>query len=126
MYGVSEIYPRVKKCLMVRFKKPSGFSDFVLTVVYIYFFSLSMLQNYAGVNVRNFTSSWSDGLAFNALLHRWRPQLFSYSSIVRRSPAARLDHAFALAQAHLGIDRLLDPEGTLLVTDHYWKLLRCL
>ncbi|XP_028157710.1 dystrophin, isoforms A/C/F/G/H-like [Ostrinia furnacalis] len=67
-------------------------------------------QNYVGVNVRNFTSSWSDGLAFNALLHRWRPQLFDYSALLRRPPAARLDHAFALARTQLAIPRLLDPE----------------
>ncbi|XP_026745116.1 dystrophin-like, partial [Trichoplusia ni] len=67
-------------------------------------------QNYTGVNVKNFSTSWSDGLAFNALLHRWRPQLFDYAAVLARSPAARLDHAFALAHAHLNIDRLLDPE----------------
>ncbi|KAG6458770.1 hypothetical protein O3G_MSEX011047, partial [Manduca sexta] len=67
-------------------------------------------QNYAGVSVRNLSSSWADGLAFNALLHRWRPQLFDYSAVVARPPRARLEHAFALAHAHLGIDRLLDPE----------------
>lgn len=70
------------------------------------------LQNYTGVNVKNFSTSWSDGLAFNALLHRWRPQLFDYAAVLARSPAARLEHAFALAHAHLAIDRLLDPEGT--------------
>ncbi|XP_052755419.1 dystrophin, isoforms A/C/F/G/H-like isoform X2 [Galleria mellonella] len=67
-------------------------------------------QNYTGVDVKNFTSSWSDGLAFNALLHRWRPQLFDYAAVLARPAPARLDHAFALAHAHLGIDRLLDPE----------------
>ncbi|XP_039760235.1 dystrophin-like isoform X3 [Pararge aegeria] len=67
-------------------------------------------QNYMGVKVENFTSTWSDGLAFNALLHRWRPQLFDYSTLLRLTAAQRLEHAFALAQRHLGIDRLLDPE----------------
>lgn len=66
-----------------------------------------------GVKVENFTSSWSDGLAFNALLHRWRPQLFDYSHLLTLSPSQRLEHAFALAQHHLSIDRLLDPEGNL-------------
>ncbi|CAB3224722.1 unnamed protein product [Arctia plantaginis] len=66
--------------------------------------------NYSGVSVRNFTSSWADGLAFNALLHRWRPQLFDYTTIVGKSPAARLEHAFNIAHTHLGIDKLLDPE----------------
>lgn len=68
-------------------------------------------QNYSGVEVRDFTTSWSDGLALNALLHRWRPQLFDYAAVLQRAPAARLEHAFALAYTHLGIPRLLDPEG---------------
>ncbi|XP_031782476.1 dystrophin isoform X13 [Nasonia vitripennis] len=68
------------------------------------------VQNYEGVDIKNFTTSWSDGLAFNALLHRWRPHLFDFNAIARKHPNARLDHAFRLAQEHLCIERLLDPE----------------
>ncbi|KAL6266669.1 hypothetical protein P5V15_003508, partial [Pogonomyrmex californicus] len=67
-------------------------------------------QNYPGVDIKNFTTSWSDGLAFNAILHRWKPHLFDFNNIARKHPNARLDHAFRLAQEHLGIERLLDPE----------------
>ncbi|VVC94724.1 unnamed protein product [Leptidea sinapis] len=67
-------------------------------------------ESYAGVNVTNFTTSWSDGLAFNALLHRWRPHLFDFDTLVAESETRRLEHAFSLAHTHLGIDRLLDPE----------------
>ncbi|KAI8429309.1 hypothetical protein MSG28_007806 [Choristoneura fumiferana] len=69
-------------------------------------------QGYAGVDVVNFTWSWADGLALNALLHRWRPALFAWEALAARAPRDRLDHAFALAHDYLGIDRLLDPEGT--------------
>lgn len=55
-------------------------------------------DGYVGVDVRNFTSSWSDGAAFNAIIHKWRPGLFSYDDIYRRHPNARLDHAFRIAQ----------------------------
>lgn len=68
-------------------------------------------QNYPGVDVRNFTTCWSDGLAFNALLHRWKPELFDFEEVARQHPMVRLEHAFDTAQKHLGIERFLDPEG---------------
>ncbi|XP_011876756.1 PREDICTED: dystrophin, isoforms A/C/F/G/H-like isoform X8 [Vollenhovia emeryi] len=67
-------------------------------------------QDYPGVDIKNFTTSWSDGLAFNAILHKWKPHLFDFNNIARKHPNARLDHAFRLAQEHLDIERLLDPE----------------
>ncbi|XP_075630661.1 dystrophin isoform X5 [Balearica regulorum gibbericeps] len=68
-------------------------------------------RNYPQVNVINFTSSWSDGLAFNALLHSHRPDLFDWNAVAsRQSPVQRLDHAFNIARQHLGIEKLLDPE----------------
>ncbi|XP_024083569.1 dystrophin-like isoform X11 [Cimex lectularius] len=63
-----------------------------------------------GVTVNNFTTSWSDGCAFNALIHNYRPELFDYPSIMRKLPNARLEHAFSIAQEHLNIERLLDVE----------------
>ncbi|XP_069729561.1 dystrophin isoform X1 [Phaenicophaeus curvirostris] len=68
-------------------------------------------RNYPQVNVINFTSSWSDGLAFNALLHSHRPDLFDWNAVAsQQSPVQRLDHAFNIARKHLGIEKLLDPE----------------
>ncbi|XP_057345118.1 utrophin isoform X6 [Manis pentadactyla] len=65
---------------------------------------------YSQVNVLNFTTSWTDGLAFNAVLHRHKPDLFSWDRVVKMSPIERLEHAFKKAQTYLGIERLLDPE----------------
>uniref|UniRef100_A0A8C3DMH1 Dystrophin n=1 Tax=Corvus moneduloides TaxID=1196302 RepID=A0A8C3DMH1_CORMO len=68
-------------------------------------------RNYPQVNVTNFTTSWSDGLAFNALLHSHRPDLFDWNAVASQpSPVQRLDHAFNIARQHLGIEKLLDPE----------------
>ncbi|XP_023774103.1 dystrophin-like, partial [Cyanistes caeruleus] len=70
-----------------------------------------LTRNYPQVNVTNFTTSWSDGLAFNALLHSHRPDLFDWNAVVsKQSPVQRLDHAFNIARKHLGIEKLLDPE----------------
>ncbi|TNN48030.1 Dystrophin [Liparis tanakae] len=67
------------------------------------------------VNVVNFTSSWNDGLAFNALIHSHRPELFDWSSVEKKTSAIeRLEHAFSNAEQNLGIDRLLDPEDVAL------------
>uniref|UniRef100_A0A669AVD6 Dystrophin n=1 Tax=Oreochromis niloticus TaxID=8128 RepID=A0A669AVD6_ORENI len=65
------------------------------------------------VNVVNFSSSWNDGLAFNALIHshRYVPELFDWSSVEKKTSAVdRMEHAFSKAEQHLGIERLLDPE----------------
>uniref|UniRef100_A0A8C5WLA7 Utrophin n=1 Tax=Leptobrachium leishanense TaxID=445787 RepID=A0A8C5WLA7_9ANUR len=75
---------------------------------------LSWIRNstkpYNQVNVLNFTTSWTDGLAFNALIHRHRPDLFSWERVITLSPLDRLDHAFSVAKKSLGIEKLLDPE----------------
>uniref|UniRef100_A0A8K9UD93 Dystrophin n=1 Tax=Oncorhynchus mykiss TaxID=8022 RepID=A0A8K9UD93_ONCMY len=68
-------------------------------------------KDYPHVNVVNFSSSWSDGLAFNALIHSHRPELFDWSIVEKQKSAMeRLDHAFSKAEQTLGIDRLLDAE----------------
>ncbi|CAG9534522.1 unnamed protein product [Cercopithifilaria johnstoni] len=69
-------------------------------------------RGYPGVNIRNFTSSWRDGLAFNAILHRYRPNLIQWSKIIGESVSARdrLNNAFAAAESEFGVSRLLDAE----------------
>ncbi|XP_069708268.1 utrophin isoform X5 [Phaenicophaeus curvirostris] len=65
---------------------------------------------YSQVNVLNFTTSWTDGLAFNAVIHRHKPELFSWDEVTKMSPVERLEHAFSIAKNYLGIEKLLDPE----------------
>lgn len=70
-----------------------------------------LMQDYAEIAITNFTTSWSDGLAFIALIHRFRPDLFDYEIVSRKPANARLEYAFRMANKHLEIARLLDPEG---------------
>ncbi|XP_041353644.1 spectrin beta chain-like isoform X2 [Gigantopelta aegis] len=65
---------------------------------------------YPNVNVRNFTTSWKDGLAFNALIHKHRPDLIQYEKLQKSNAMHNLDNAFTVAEEKLGLARLLDPE----------------
>ncbi|XP_077537729.1 spectrin beta chain isoform X3 [Haemaphysalis longicornis] len=65
---------------------------------------------YPNVNVRNFTTSWRDGLAFNALIHKHRPDLIQYEKLSRSNAIYNLNNAFTTAEQKLGLTRLLDAE----------------
>ncbi|XP_046680757.1 dystonin isoform X30 [Homalodisca vitripennis] len=65
---------------------------------------------YPGVRVNDFTSSWRDGLAFNALIHRNRPDLIDWRSVRTITIRERLERAFYVAEREYGVTRLLDPE----------------
>lgn len=65
---------------------------------------------YKNVNVQNFHLSWKDGLAFCALIHRHRPELLDYYKLSRENPMDNLNLAFDIADKHLDIPRMLDPE----------------
>uniref|UniRef100_A0A3Q2PWL0 Spectrin beta chain n=1 Tax=Fundulus heteroclitus TaxID=8078 RepID=A0A3Q2PWL0_FUNHE len=65
---------------------------------------------YPEVNIQNFTTCWRDGLAFNALIHRHRPDLIEFHKLTRSNATHNLQQAFNVAEHHLGLTKLLDPE----------------
>ncbi|RWS10326.1 spectrin beta chain-like protein [Dinothrombium tinctorium] len=65
---------------------------------------------YHSVNVRNFTTSWRDGLAFNAIIHKHRPDLIPYEKLSKSNALHNLNNAFNVAEREFGLTRLLDPE----------------
>ncbi|XP_061733578.1 spectrin beta chain, non-erythrocytic 4-like isoform X2 [Nerophis ophidion] len=69
---------------------------------------------YPEVTIQNFTSCWRDGLAFNALIHRHRPDLIEFHKLTRSNATHNLQQAFNIAEQNLGLTKLLDPEAFLL------------
>uniref|UniRef100_A0A8C6Q8P3 Spectrin beta chain n=1 Tax=Nothobranchius furzeri TaxID=105023 RepID=A0A8C6Q8P3_NOTFU len=65
---------------------------------------------YPSVNITNFTTSWKDGMAFNALIHKHRPDVVDYNKLKRSNPTHNLQNAFNVAEQKLGVTKLLDPE----------------
>ncbi|RXM35304.1 Spectrin beta chain, erythrocytic [Acipenser ruthenus] len=65
---------------------------------------------YPEVSIQNFTTSWRDGLAFNALIHKHRPDLIEFSKLTKSNATHNLQQAFNSAEQHLGLTKLLDPE----------------
>ncbi|XP_073787914.1 microtubule-actin cross-linking factor 1 isoform X28 [Danio rerio] len=66
-------------------------------------------EGYPGLRCTNFSSSWSDGRLFNALLHRYRPDLIDMQVVAQQSNRENLEQAFEIAES-LGVTRLLDAE----------------
>lgn len=65
---------------------------------------------YKGVKVENFHSSFQDGLAFCALIHKHRPDLIKFDQLDPEKKEENLKLAFEVADKNLDIPKLLDPE----------------
>lgn len=50
------------------------------------------------VNVQDFSSSWSDGLAFCALLHHFFPDAIDYGKLSKSTKKENFDTAFKVAE----------------------------
>jgi len=65
-------------------------------------------EGYPHVKVQNFHTSFQDGLAFCALIHRHRPDLLDFHSLDPADRAGNLQLAFDIAEKHLDIPKMLD------------------
>jgi len=67
-------------------------------------------QGYSGVAILNMTTSWRSGLGFCAIIHHFCPELIHFASLDPDDVLGNNELAFSVAEQHLGIPSLLDPQ----------------
>ncbi|XP_076364587.1 uncharacterized protein LOC143253909 isoform X3 [Tachypleus tridentatus] len=78
-------------------------------------------QEYKNIDIQNFSTSWSDGLAFCALIHHFYPDSFDFDSLNPKNRRYNFDLGFRTAEEKAGIAPLLDVEDMVLMKKPDWK-----
>ncbi|KTG43681.1 hypothetical protein cypCar_00017352 [Cyprinus carpio] len=78
-------------------------------------------EPYEGVNIQNFSSSWADGLAFCALVHRFFPEGFEYCTLDPYDRRANFEKAFKTAETLADCPPLLDVDDLMRMREPDWK-----
>lgn len=68
------------------------------------------LNEYPNIHVKNFTTSWNDGMAFCGLIHRFYPNLIDIDSLDPSNAAENVELAFNIAYEKFKIPKLLNVE----------------
>ncbi|XP_046926083.1 smoothelin-like protein 1 [Lynx rufus] len=68
----------------------------------------AMTRNYEHVDIQNFSSSWSSGMAFCALIHKFFPDAFDYAALEPSQRRHNLTLAFSTAEKLADCAQLLE------------------
>ncbi|XP_032624187.1 smoothelin isoform X3 [Chelonoidis abingdonii] len=72
-------------------------------------------RGYEHVDIQNFSSSWSDGMAFCALVHNFFPQAFDYTQLTPQNRRRNFEVAFSSAEMLVDCMPLVEVEDMMIM-----------
>ncbi|KAK1892610.1 Smoothelin [Dissostichus eleginoides] len=78
-------------------------------------------RSYEHVDIQNFSSSWSNGMAFCALVHNFFPESFEYESLSPSNRRQNFEVAFNTAEKMVDCPQLLDVDDMVKMREPDWK-----
>ncbi|XP_060105406.1 smoothelin [Heteronotia binoei] len=72
-------------------------------------------RGYEHVDIQNFSSSWSDGMAFCALVHNFFPEAFDYAQLSPQDRRHNFEMAFSAAEMLVDCVPLVDVEDMMIM-----------
>ncbi|XP_029295935.1 smoothelin isoform X2 [Cottoperca gobio] len=78
-------------------------------------------RSYEHVDIQNFSSSWSNGMAFCALVHNFFPESFEYESLSPSNRRQNFEVAFSTAEKLVDCPQLLDVDDMVKMREPDWK-----
>ncbi|KAM9210719.1 smoothelin-like protein 2 isoform 2-T2 [Dugong dugon] len=72
-------------------------------------------RGYQHVDLQNFSSSWSDGMAFCALVHSFFPDAFDYNTLSPTRRQKNFELAFSMAENLANCERLIEVEDMMVM-----------
>lgn len=81
----------------------------------------AMTKDYENVDIKNFSNSWNDGMAFCALIHHFYPKTFDFKRLNPKARRANFTLAFTVAEKEADIAPLLDVDDMVRMKNPDWK-----
>ncbi|CAH8647937.1 unnamed protein product [Schistosoma guineensis] len=85
---------------------------------------IEQTKTYPYINITDFTSSWKDGLAFCALIHKHFPDLIDFSHLKSEDAVTNLKLAFFVAETKLNIPVPTRPQLTVFSRNYHRSCFR--
>ncbi|KAM9349022.1 uncharacterized protein ABDE67_011066 isoform 2-T2 [Symphorus nematophorus] len=99
--------PKLKRSQSFGVSSASGIKQILLE------WCRSKTIGYQNIDIQNFSSSWSDGMAFCALVHSFFPLEFDYNTLDSKNRKHNLQLAFTTAEEQADCLRLIEVEDML-------------